>query len=134
MAREFSGLLSTTKSRIQSDGEDALKREEARYAQTTDGAWLAERETYYKSVTEARYAGERVRLVSALARWWGDVLRAQSTGGQGAAQDVAALAAALSSGDVLRRLAAIDDLRENIDRNIQEALALEVAFLRVFGA
>ena len=134
MAREFSSLLSAAKTRIQAEAEGALKREEARYAQTTDGAWLAERETYYKSVTEARYAGERIRLVSALARWWGDVLRAQSTGGQGAGADAGKLAAVLSSADVLRRLSAIDDLRENIDRNIQEALALEVAFLRVFGA
>ena len=39
----------------------------------------------------------------------------------------------LSTAEILRRLAAVENLRENMDRNIQEALALEVAFLQVFG-
>lgn len=133
LAREFSGLLSAAKSRLQAEGETALKREETRYAQTTDGTWLAEREAYYKSLTEARYAGERVRLVSALARWWGDLLRVQSTGEAGTSAEVAGLAASLSPETVLRRLTAVEELRENLDRNIQEALAVEVAFLHVFG-
>lgn len=128
LLREFTGLLSAVRQRIQAEGESSLEREETRYAQTTDGAWLAEREGYYKSLTEARYMSERSRLVETLAGWWGDALRRQT------------LAAPNSDGsqrftaDVLRRLAALDGLRENLDRNIQEALALEVAFLQAFGS
>ena len=36
--------------------------------------------------------------------------------------------------NILRRLTAVEELRENLDRNIQEALALEVAFLQIFGS
>lgn len=122
LLREFNQLLASIRARVQAEQEAALDREEAHYAQTTDGSWLAEREAYYKGLTEARYIAERARLVQTLARWWGDVLRQQS----GAApEDVAA---------VLSKLAAIADLAENLDRNVQEALALEAAMLRIYAA
>ena len=130
LLREFTGLLATARARLQAEADAALEREEDHYAKTTDGSWLAEREGYYKSLTEARYVAERARLVEALARWWGDALKRQAISLADTDNDDGALAAA----DILRRLAAIDTLRENLDRNIQEALALEVAFLQVFGA
>ena len=128
LLRDFTGLLAAVRLRLQTEGENSLEREESRYAQTTDGAWLAERESYHKSLTEARYVAERARLVAVLARWWGDSLRRQTLavpGSDGLRQLTA---------DVLHRLAALDALRENLDRNIQEALALEVAFLQAFGS
>ncbi len=121
LLREFTQLLAAVRARVQGENEAALDREETRYAQTTDGGWLGERETYYKTLTEARYLAERSRLVGVLGRWWGDALRAAAAQGS---ENVAA---------ILSKLAAIDELRENMDRNIQEALALEVAFLQVFG-
>ena len=137
--REFTHLLAAARARIQAEGDAALKREETQYAQTTDGSWLSEREAYYKGITEARYIAERGRLVETLARWWGDVLRLQTTASATpSAPDpdrhgAASLAGRLPTSEVLRRLTRIEELRENLDRNIQEALALEVAFLQVFG-
>ena len=125
LLREFTALLASTRARLQGEADAALDREEKHYAQTTDGSWLAEREAYYKGMTEARYVAERARLVETLARWWGDALRRLASAHAGNASDAA---------DILRRLAAIDTLRENLDRNIQEALALEVAFLQMFGS
>ena len=122
------GLPAAIRARHQDDAAGALQSEEARYAQTTDGSWLKEREDYYKAITEARYIAERTRLVETLARWWGDALRRQATHPPEAANGGNAEASG-----ILQRLAAIDTLRENLDRNIQEALALEVAFLQVFG-
>ena len=81
LLRDFTGLLAAVRARLQSQAEDSLEREEARYAQTTDGTWLAERETYHKSLTEARYVAERARLIAVLSRWWGDVLRRQTLSG-----------------------------------------------------
>ena len=127
LLREFNALLAAVRSRLQADAENALEREEAHYAQTTDGSWLAERESYYKSLTEAHYSAERTRLIESLGRWWGDALRRTMTAGDSV--DRAALVT-----DVLRRLATVEELRENLDRNIQEALALEVAFLQIFGS
>ena len=128
LLREFTVLLSSVRARLQGDAEQTLEREEARYAQTTDGTWLAERESYHKSLTEARYVAERARLVEVLGRWWGDALRRQTLARADADTNRKFTA------DVLRRLAALDALRENLDRNIQEALALEVAFLQAFGS
>ncbi len=122
LLRDFTGLLSTIRARIRAEADASLEREEKRYAQTTDGSWLDEREDYYKSLTESRYIAGRARLIDALARWWGDVLRRTATGSGGP-----------SASGILRRLAAVEELRENLDRNIQEALALEVAFLQIFG-
>ena len=120
LLREVTRLLAAVRGRIQEENEAALAREEKHYAQTTDGSWLAEREGYYKSLTEARYLAERSQLVGVIGRWWGDVLRRQAAAGNPA-----------GVGQTLRKLAVIDDLRENLDRNIQEALALEVAFLQL---
>ena len=134
LLREFNGLLAAARARLQEGADEALEAEETRYAQTTDGAWLAEREAYHKSLVEARYVAARARLVEGLARWWGDVLRCQTNDGRSVPPETAALARRLPTPEVLRRLAVLEELRENMDRNIQEALALEVAFLRVFGA
>ena len=124
LLREFTGFLAAARARLQAEADAALEREEKHYAQTTDGSWLAEREAYYKGMTEARYVAERARLVESLARWWGDALRRLA---EARMDDT-------DAADILRRLAALDALRENLDRNIQEALALEVAFLQVFGS
>ncbi len=134
LLRAFTGLLSAARARLQEGADEALEAEEARYAQTTDGAWLAEREAYHKSLVEARYVAARAKLVEGIARWWGDVLRCQTAGeGNNDAPEIAALARRLSTAEILRGLATVEALRENMDRNIQEALALEVAFLQVFG-
>ena len=128
LLRDFTGLLASVRSRLQTDAENLLEHEESRYAQTTDGAWLAEREAYHKSLTEARYVAERARLVEVLARWWGDALRRHTLAAPNSEET------RRFTTEVLRRLAALDALRENMDRNIQEALALEVAFLQAFGS
>ncbi len=128
LLREFTGLLAAVRSRLQGAADKALETEKGRYAQTTDGSWLADRETYYKSLTEARYTSERAGLVEILSQWWGDTLRRQvENAPDGEASQP-------STVQVLQRLAVLDELRENLDRNIQEALALEVAFLQVFGS
>lgn len=137
--REFTQLLDAARARLQAETEAALKAEEAQYKQTTDGSWLGEREAYYKGVTEARYVAARGRLLDVLARWWGEVLRRQTTGPAGERTTspqvgAATTASGLSTPAILRRLTALEELRENLERNIQEALALEVAFLQVFGS
>ena len=128
LLRDFTGLLAAVRQRLQAEADDSFEKEETRYAQTTDGAWLSEREAYHKSLTEARYVAERARLVAVLARWWGDTLRRQTLAAPNSNET-----RQLTTG-ILCRLSALDTLRENLDRNIQEALALEVAFLQAFGS
>ncbi|MGH7935892.1 MAG: hypothetical protein ACREF8_02660 [Chthoniobacterales bacterium] len=44
----------------------------------------------------------------------------------------AAMAARLTTPEILRRIRRLEELRDHLGRTIQEALALEVAFLMVF--
>ena len=140
LVREFTRLLAEAKSDIQDEGAAELKREEGLYKQTTDGKWLGEREEYYKALAESRYLEARNVFMATLLQWWGDVLRQQ----QGATADgaldfptyagqTAKLAERFTTPDVLHRISALEGLRENFGRNVQEQLAIEVAFLGAFG-
>ena len=129
-------LLGQMRQAIQDENAAALKREEARYKQTTDGEWLETREDHYKALTESLYLHQRSELIETLFRWWGDVLRA-STGVARrelpeARASTEAIAARLTTPDILCRIRRLEELRDHLDRNIQEALALEVAFLNIF--
>ena len=136
MARGFSRLLAQVRETIQEENAAALKRDEGRYRNTTDGAWLDEREDYYKALTESQYVRQRARLVEILFLWWTDVLRANTgiarrdlpTG----AKQTEKLAERLKTPEILRRIRRLEELRDHLGRNIQEALAVEVAFLSVF--
>ena len=115
-------------------------RKEALYKQTTDGKWLGEREEYFKALAESRYLQSRTVFIETLLQWWGDVLRYQHGATEGDALDFPsyadqtfALAERFSTPEVLRRISALEGLRENFGRNVQEQLSIEVAFLGAFG-
>jgi DNA polymerase-3 subunit delta' len=136
LARGFHRLLAQLREAIQQENAAALKRDEARYRNTTDGAWLDEREDFYKALTESQYVRQRARLVEILFLWWSDVLRA-STGVvrrefPGARKKTESLGSRLKTPEILRRIRRLEEMRDHLGRNIQEALAVEVAFLSVF--
>jgi DNA polymerase-3 subunit delta' len=136
LARGFHRLLGQVRATIQDQNAAALKRDEARYRNTTDGAWLDDREDYYKALTESQYVRQRAALIEILFLWWSDVLRANTGIGRRelprAKQETEALAARLQTPEILRRIRRLEELRDHLGRNIQEALAVEVAFLSVF--
>jgi DNA polymerase III subunit delta' len=129
-------LLGNIREQIKTQTADALKEEEARYRNSTDGAWLEDREEYYKALSESLYIQRRAMLVEVLLEWWSDILRACSNVARRnfpeAKKEIAALAERFAASDVLRRIQRLEELRDNLGRNIQEALAIEVAFLKVF--
>jgi DNA polymerase-3 subunit delta' len=136
LARGFHRLLAQLREAIQEENAAALKRDETRYRNTTDGAWLDEREDFYKALTESQYVRQRARLVEILFLWWSDVLRA-STGVARrelpkARKETESLASRLKTPEILRRIRRLEEMRDHLGRNIQEALAVEVAFLSVF--
>jgi hypothetical protein len=49
-------------------------------------------------------------------------------------EETATLAEHFEMPDVLRRIQRLKELRDNLGRNIQGALAFEVAFVQVFGS
>jgi DNA polymerase-3 subunit delta' len=136
MARGLSRLLAGVRQSIQEQNAAALKRDEVRYRNTTDGAWLDEREDYYKALSESQYLRQRARLVEILFLWWADVLRANSGVVRrdlpSAAKHTEKLAHRMKTAEILRRIRRLEEMRDHLGRNIQEALAIEVAFLTVF--
>lgn len=132
----FQRLLGKIRHNILEENDAAQKLEETRYKNTTDGAWLEKREDHYKALTDSLYLGQRSRLVELLLLWWGDVLRAStSVAGRELPETAAqteAMAQRLTTPEILRRIRRLEELRDHLGRNIQETLALEVAFLQVF--
>jgi DNA polymerase-3 subunit delta' len=137
LAQEFQRLLTSVRARIKAANADALTAEEARYRNATDGAWLDEREEYYKALSESMYIQRRAALVETLFKWWSDVLRASSGLAPnhlpGVQKETTELAKRFTTAEVLRRIRWLEELRDHLGRNIQEALAIEVAFLRIFA-
>jgi DNA polymerase-3 subunit delta' len=136
LARGFHRLLAQMREAIQEANAAALKRDEVRYKNTTDGAWLDEREDYFKALTESQYVRQRSRLIETLFLWWSDVLRA-STGVvrrelPSAINQTRILGQKMSTVEILRRIRRLEEMRDHLGRNIQEALAIEVAFLSIF--
>jgi DNA polymerase III subunit delta' len=136
LARGFHRLLAQIRDAIQAENAAALKRDEVRYKNTTDGAWLDEREDYFKALTESQYVRQRLGLIEMLFLWWSDVLRASAGVTRRelptAADRTQILAQKLSTSEILRRIRRLEEMRDHLARNIQEALAIEVAFLSIF--
>ena len=137
MVRGFQRLLGNIREAIQSENAAAEKRDEVHYKNTTDGRWLEEREDYYKALTESLYLERRARLIETLFLWWSDVLRAKTRIEErdlsSAKNETRSLGQELSTPEILRRIRRLEELRDHLGRNIQETLALEVAFLQIFG-
>jgi hypothetical protein len=136
LAQGLQRLLAQMRQTIQDENAAAAKREEVRYRNTTDGTWLENREDHYKALTESAYLQQRSQLIETLFLWWGDILRA-STGIAtrelaAARASTEAIARRLTTPEILRRIQRLEELRDHLGRNIQEALAIEVAFLNIF--
>ncbi|HEY8901196.1 MAG TPA: AAA family ATPase [Chthoniobacterales bacterium] len=133
LARTFLDVLGRERERIREESAAALKAEQTHYKQATDGAWLEEREEQLKALAEAAAIRTRAELMQTLAGWFADLLRVQHGGA--AAFDRPILRAQAASTDpksTLRRLQALDDTISALDRNVQEALAIEAGFLNLF--
>ena len=140
LVREVQTLLAGVKEAIADETEAMFKGEAKRFREASgvDSGWLDDREDFYKALAEARYRNERGVLVDTLESWWADVLRQQQRATHldlpDFSADTAALADRLAVSDVITRAAAIGGLRENFGRNVQEQLAVEVAFMEAFAA
>jgi DNA polymerase-3 subunit delta' len=136
----FQGALDALRQEITEESEAALKAEHEHYKDTTDGAaWLKDRESFYDAMTQSRLVQRRGLLVEHLIQWWADVLK-QKVGGGGERLEyprhqavTSAWAEALGTPEIMRRLKAVEQLHEAFNFNVNEALALEVAFMKAFA-
>lgn len=132
----FSALLKKEKDAVEKANAEAEKAEAALYRNKTEGTYLKDREKYWEGVTASEYLQRRNRILEYLVIWFGDALRQQ----QGApsldlpdyAAATGALARQFSLEELTRRLAAVETLRDHLNTNVNESLALEAAFIRAF--
>ena len=134
----FSELLKSVKGKIAAELGRELKEEEAKYKKRTEGDYLKKLEEYYTALTEARYLQRRAVLLGLLGGWFGDALRQKL--GLVEALDFpqhAAVTAGLGNGvgleELMQRVEGVEFLRKQLATSVQEALALEVGFLKIMG-
>src|SRR5216110_1621126 len=136
VSQGIQALLNSIREQIRGEHAAALKQEETRYRHTTDGGWLSEREDYYKALTESVYRERRSRLIETLFLWWADVLRAKVAKVErlleSCAEATEKLAGQLNTAAVLKRLRRLEEMRDQLNTNAQEALVLEVGCLHIF--
>lgn len=134
----FSGILAKRRAEISKLNDVAMKEETKKYKNTTDSdSWLKDREKFYLAHTESEYMNERETLIEVLISWVGDVVR-QKCGVTRLdfpteKETTMHVAGNHELGDLLQRMEGMEDLRANLETNVQEQLALEVAFLTAFG-
>jgi DNA polymerase-3 subunit delta' len=138
LAQEFQRLLRELREKVKRETDEGFEKEQVRYKEATDGAYLEEREQHYKALTESLYLQRRAALTETLLVWWSDVLKLNQKVAQhnlpDAAREIAALAARFGAAEILRRIRCVEELRDHFSRNVHEALAIEVAFLTLFTA
>jgi|MDTC01.2.fsa_nt_gb DNA polymerase-3 subunit delta' len=137
LARTFTVILKDEKEQIAKENELALQEEAERYGDTTDGDWLKRRETFYKDRTESEYVQRRTAMLEHLLSFLGDALRVQSGYDRLDMNNLAILSGSiakrLTTSDLNDRFAALESLRGHLETNVQDALAIEVGFIKAFA-
>lgn len=134
----FSSILAERRAEIAKRNDEAFKEESKKYKNTTESdGWIKDREKFYLAHTESEYLNEREKLIEVLVSWVGDVVRQKCSVDRldfPSEGDVTARVAEVHElRDLLCRMDGIEELRANFETNVQEQLALEVAFLTAFG-
>lgn len=133
----FSSFLAELREQVDTAAKAAEKEEVSAYRDTTDGAWLKDREAFHKAAAEAEYLDARNRLFDVLMAWMADLLRMKVNGGgldfPESAPALRGIAEAETEGRLLQRMEALDSLRRTLETNAFEPLAIEVGFLKAFG-
>jgi DNA polymerase-3 subunit delta' len=135
LARTLLDLLNAERETIRDEFLTAYKDDQKHYKNTTDGAWLDEREDQIKALTEAAALRRRADLLQTVTNWFTDALRIQHQAPPIAARPAQHAAAAnLSTRSLLRRIRALETMTSDLNSSVYEQVAVEAGFLRVFSA
>ncbi|MFV0337892.1 MAG: hypothetical protein ACK5LK_06570 [Chthoniobacterales bacterium] len=118
--RHFQALLAETKEEILKNAKAELAGDKKQFKDAGSGAWLEEREAQLEAASAGAALLERDRLLTMVASTFAEHLDFQKE---------ADPQVTLSGIAAIERL---DILRADLNRNVQEALALEVGFLEAF--
>jgi DNA polymerase-3 subunit delta' len=133
----FESLLAARKTAIESANRAALKEEADTYKQATEGDWLDEREKFYAAMSASEYLAVRSALVDWLISWLGDAIRQKvgvsELGFAEYAAETAKFAESQDLNALLKRIDTLQEMRDLLNTNVPEGLAIEVSFLKAFG-
>jgi len=133
----FSEFLAAKKSEVEVAAKAAAKEESAAYKDATDGTWLKAREDFHDAAAQADYLEARGRYLDVILAWLGDIIRIKNNaGGLDFPESASLLKTIADSESVLKithRLESLESLRQTLETNASEPLALEVGFLKTFG-
>lgn len=130
-------LLRERKTEIEKGYAAVFKEEKVKYQKIVDAKWMGDREKIHLAQGSADYLGERALMIETVHAWVGDLLRLKA-GGEGLEfpEYAGIMADAVANEDLdvlLRRVAAMEELRRLLETNVVEALALEVSLMNTFG-
>lgn len=124
--RAFQALLAEVREEFARDAKSTLQTEKDKYSEGSDGKWIEEREEQLSALAESEVIRERGRLLQSMADVFAERLRENVAGGD----------ARMARGDslcLLRQLDALENLRADLNRSMNESLALEAGFLEIFS-
>ena len=132
-------FLDGEKKRIEPEIEQRLQLD--RYRDMADSKWKEKMEEEQVAQVEAEYRRARAVLVVTMEWLLRDLLMCVQGGGDGAQglfhrdrrDALRALAPKLTLDRMLENLTAIEDLHDQLERNVNESLAFEMALLRLSG-
>jgi len=137
MKSVFSDFLAEKKHEVEAAAKAATKEEIAAYRDGTDGAWLKDREKFHEAAAEADYLEARNRYLDVILAWLADLIRIRTGSGGLDFPDSASHLGKIAEGESVfqigKRLEALEKLRQTLETNASEPLALEVGFLRAFA-
>jgi DNA polymerase-3 subunit delta' len=133
----FSNFLDAKKSEVEAAAKAAAKEESATYKDATDGVWLKYREDFHNAAAQAEYLDARGRYLDVILAWLADIIRIKNNTGGLDFPDSAPLLKTLADSEsilkISQRLDSLERLRQSLETNASEQLALEVGFLKTFG-
>lgn len=134
---DFQAIIDTLYDEIKEEQEAEFEKEQDHYKQTTDGSWLKQREEEVTAQIEAAYLQRRDALMDLLLAWMGDVAR-QQVGAEHLdltqyRDATAQLAQRWTPEETAKRIRYLRQLDQHLHTNVNEGLALEVAFIQAFG-
>jgi DNA polymerase-3 subunit delta' len=137
VAGAFQEALNLARERIESEHDELLKKDQAAYKQATDGKWLEQREERLAVLSESRYTKARENLVLRMIEWFGDAIRIQQSGAYldlpAFREESSRLAGRSATSELVSRIEGLQALVGYFSRNLQERMAIEVAFIQAFG-
>ncbi len=134
---DFQALLAERKSAISDRLLSALKAEARAIAEGTDiRDWEARQKDATTALIETEYLGEREEMLELLSLCLGQavLLASHAPDVKPLTPEIAAVAAQHSIADLIRRMRAVDALRQDLNFNVNEALAMDNRLIDIIGA